>query len=196
MADDRDTRTPKTPPPAVQEQLAPPSRADSQFGTDELTPVFGDPVMRIEKRARDAAGASRGAFAAIREVRAEMKDAHRELGSRADKLSDKIGEIQGDLGDLKGSVGELSGKMDVIVNGYQATQQALIETTTFKLKTDTDVDAHREKAELEIKTTREKANIEDQKEEKSHRRMKVSTMFKILAAIAGAVAAAVGAMQC
>lgn len=194
--DDRDQYSPKTPPPDVAEQIARPSqRADSSFGADEPTPVFGDPITRIEKRTKDASGASRAAFAAIREHRVETRDQYRMLNDRSDKLSDKIDAVQSDMSDIKGVVGELSGKMDIIAQQHSDTQKALLETTTLKIKAETDLETHRQKAELELTTQKQKSDIETDAEVKKHTLLKWGTIFKVAGAFGIAVASVIGTIS-
>lgn len=204
--DDRDKLTPKTPPPAVAEQLA--RRADSQFGEEELTPVFGDPVTQINKRAKDAAGAARGAFAAIREVRKEMNDAHRAMNDRSDKLADKIDAVQGEVSDLKGKMGEVSGKMTMLIDAHKEQARIHGDVLVMRAKAETDLETHerktelevfaarektdleitaaREKTDLEISAAREKTELEERKEAAKHRRAKVMWALGILGAVIAA----------
>lgn len=153
--------------------------------------MFGtDPIARIEKRTKDASGAARGAFAAIREVRMEMKDGHRELNNRIDNNNEKIDAVQTELGDLKGVVGTISGKMDaVLAISDKATsalidaQKALVESATLKIKTDTDLDAHRERSEIDLTIKRGNADIEETVETKKDRRKRVWWLLGVVGAI-------------
>lgn len=174
--DKRDLYVEKLPPADVAEQLAPRTypRPDSAFSEHETTPIFGDPITRLEKRTKDASGAARGAFAAIREVRMEMKEGHRDMNTRIDRNTDKMDNLQSeisnvkeDLGDVKVAVATIATKMDAVLevnnkatDALISAQRALVESATLRIRTDTDLDAHRERTEIELTAKRENAELE------------------------------------
>lgn len=201
MPDDRDKLNRSTPPPHVAEQIAAPLEKRDRAGTnpdsfEDETPVFGDPVQQINKRAQAAAGAARGAWGAIREVRAEVKESHRQLNERVDRVTDRMTEMSDTIGDIRGTVGEISGQMRFLVDHHRATQKVVEETTIVKVKTETEVAAEQKKADIEITAEVQKAAIEEAKEERAHRRKKTMWLLGAVGSVITALAGLLAAVRC
>lgn len=205
MAQDRDKLRPHTPPPEVRAQTAPPT---ADFASEDLTPVEGDPVTQIGKRAARADASSRAAFGAIGELRRELRAVndrdvrdHNLMMSTSGKIEARVDEIGRDVADLRENMGEVRGTLHVLVNQLEADRKEReIERreAAERERMRVAVEVKEREAEIEVKKTtaiteikvEETAKVtklEDEADEKK-------TARKIKLKIVGAVVAILGVL--
>lgn len=186
MPQDRDKLSPITPPASVRAQTARPN----EFADDDLTPVEGDPVTQMNKRAGQAASSSRAAFAMIRELRTELRQVNErdvrdhnlmmgtsgkiearvtEIGAHVEHLREDMNDVRGKLGDvadLRESVGEVRGTLHVLVNQIEADRkerEVERREAAERERMRMAVEAKAREAEIEVKKTVEITEIEVKK---------------------------------
>lgn len=168
MPQDRDKLNPITPPAAVRAQTAQPIHE-----TDELTPVDGDAVTQMTKRAGQSAAASKAAFREIGELRRELRAVndrdvrdHNIMMSTSGKIEVRVDEIGRDVADLRENMGEVRGTLHVLVNQLDADRKEreverreAAERERMRLA----VEAKEREAEIEVRKAGEITDLEVKK---------------------------------
>lgn len=196
MAQDRDKLNPITPPEVVRAQTAKP-----EFDGDDLTPVDGDTVTQIGKRAGQSAAASRAAFREIGELRRELRAVndrdvrdHNIMMSTSGKIEARVDEIGQHVANLREDMGEVRGTLHVLVNQLEADRAERAEAAKMKAiveveerKLELEVKKTRAVSEIKVEETAKVTKLEDEVDEKK-------TSRKIKLKIIGAVVAILGVL--
>lgn len=189
MSNDRDVRKPIVPPPAVRAQTAAP--INEPFDEEDLTPVEGTPLRQLTKRAESAAASSKGAFAAIRKLEDEFRKSvdrdikdHQSMREAIDACRDDVGELSKVMGDVRENVGKMSGQLETLVGLVEEERKV----ARLQITTAIEVDKHQKIAAIDIEKTSEVAKVDDEKDEKKHRRERITKLVTSIAALITAAA--------
>jgi hypothetical protein len=196
--DDRDTRKPLTPPAGVRAITAKPEPEIFE----ETTDVGGDPIHQASARAKNAANASRAAFAAIGDLRRDVRDYNRRdqedheriyttltgISDRVDAQGGRIDNVSDRIGHMEGQLGNVSGQLEVLTTVIKEDRAARNEHQKIRLVAETEIETAEAKAQIDVEAAAAKAQIDETAKYKQFRRRLVLKLAAIITPVVAALA--------
>lgn len=225
MTDDRDRRTPKTPPKGIAEQIARPldkRRAPSDIEwapdtgvhpRDENTPVGNATLSaeeekhaaerRLQSRVKETNITSAETAKAVEEVKGVADKTHvgvetlrMEMVSHVERLDGSIGTVKADVQAIKADVKTLGGH---VLNALGTVNEAITTVNKFQgdiVRGQLDKQTISFEAHVDVEKTAKVTAIADEADSKKARRDRYGKILTIIGGLVGLATAAFAAGRC